>query len=740
MMTRLETELPALPETGLARREFLIATAGVGGGLVLGFLLPRVMGPQAKHGAETSTFRTESRPFVPNAFIRVDPDGLVTLTVHKVEMGQGTFTSIPMLVAEEMDIDLAKVKLEQAPADDKKYADPILGSQVTGGSTSIRGAWKPLREAGAMARILLLTAASKQWNVPLEECTTSGGMISHGKSGKTVSYGEVAGAAALLPIPQKVQLKDPQHYRLIGTPAKRLDTPSKVNGQAKFGIDAQVPNMKIATVAASPILGGKLTSVDDSKARSIKGVVQVVKLEDAVAVVADHMWAAKQGLAALDIKWDGGRNASLDIKDIVGQLQEASNNQGRAAPGVVARSVGDFRKTFEQSKHRFEATYQVPFLSQAGLEPMNCTVHVQPDRCDIWVGTQVPTLAQAGAMTLTKLPAEKIFIHNHYIGGGFGRRLDVDFINQAVAIAKQLPYPVKVVWTREEDMQHGIYRPYYYDKLSAALDDQGKPIAWSHRVTGSSVMSRWVPQMVENGLDPDAVEGARDPLYARDNLLVEYIRQEPPGIVTGWWRGVGVTHNMFMIESFIDELAHLAKQDPLAYRLSQIDHVPRAKAVLQLAADKAGWGGALPQNQGRGLSVQFAFGSYVAQVAEVEVGKDDIRVKRVVCAVDCGTVVNPDTVVAQMEGGIIFGISGALYDQITVKQGRVEQSNFDNYRVLRMNEAPVIEVHLIRNNEAPGGVGEPGTAAVAPAIANAVFAATGKRIRTLPLVPSLMQT
>lgn len=718
---------------GLARRDFLIAGAALGGGLIIGFALPRWRGKDEPLAPRASA----PDRFSPNAFVRIDREGVVTLILHKVEMGQGTFTSIPMLLAEELGADITRVKLEQAPADDKLYADPILGSQVTGGSTSIRGAWKPLREAGAAARMMLVSAACDDWKVKPEECRVEQGMIYHDETGRRAPFGEVVEAAAKLPLPEKIPLKDPKDFKLIGQPVKRLDSPGKVNGKAVYGIDVRVPGMKVATVAASPVLGGKLKTINDTKAREVKGVVDVVKLESAVAVIAEHMWAAKQGLAALELQWDGGRNATISHADIVAQLKQASQDEGRAAPGVVARADGQFKKVYARAENKFEATYQVPFLSQAALEPMNCTVHVQKDRCDIWVGTQVPTLAQAGAVSITKLPANKVFIHNHHIGGGFGRRLDVDFINQAVAIAKQVNYPVKVIWTREEDMQHGIYRPYYYDHLAAALDKSGKPIAWSHRVTGSSIMSRWVPQLVENGLDPDAIEGARDPLYAENNLLVEYVRQEPPGLITGWWRGVGITHNTFMIESFIDELAHKMKADPVEYRLGLISHAPRAAAVLKKAAETAGWGAPLPKGHGRGVSLQYGFGSYVAQIAEVELAGEEIKVRRVVCVIDCGTVVNPDTVIAQMEGGLLFGLSGAMWGEITVKDGRVEQGNFDTYRVARMQDTPAIDVILMPSGDEPGGVGEPGTAAIAPALTNAIFAAGGKRIRTLPIQTAL---
>lgn len=727
-----------LSEQGMKRRNFIIAGAAAGGGLLIGFAFPHMFGRKDDQPAKGDAAEAPADGFSPNAFIRIDKEGVVTLVMSKVEMGQGTFTSITMLIAEELGVDPSQVKLAQAPADEKKYADPMLGGQVTGGSTSIRGAWEPMRKAGAVARTMLVSAASQEWNVDAGECQVENGHVLHRASGKKSGYGDLVEKAATLPVPQEVALKPAKDFSLIGKSIKRVDSSSKVNGQAIYGIDVKQPGMKIATVAMCPVLGGKLVSVDDAKALAVKGVHKVVKLDDAVAVIADHMWAAKQGLAALTIKWDGGRNETLMMEEIVDQLAQAASDKGRAAPGAVARADGNFKETFANAPVKFEATYQMPFLAHAAIEPMNATVHVQKDRCDVWVGTQVPAMAQAGAVGITKLPPEKVFIHNHHIGGGFGRRLDVDFINQAVAIATHVDYPVKLIWTREEDMQHGIYRPYYYDRLSAGLDKEGNIIAWKHQVTGSSIMSRWIPQFVKNGLDSDAVEVAREPLYAPANIFVEYIRQEPPGMLTGWWRGVGATHNTFMVESFIDELAHKVGKDPLAYRLASMENAPRARHVLELAAEKAGWGQPLPQGAGRGLSVQYAFGSYVAQVGELEVKDEEVYVKRVVCVVDCGVMVNPDHVKAQMEGGIVFGISGALWGEITVNNGKVEQSNYDNYRVMRLHETPQIDVYLVESTEAPGGIGEPGTAAVAPALTNAIFAATGKRIRQLPISKSLV--
>jgi len=720
----------SISKGGISRRTFLKASAAAGGGLLLSFSLPALM--RNAEAAETATANT----FAPNAFIRIDRQGRVTLVVHQVEMGQGTYTSLPMLLAEELEVDLAQVHLEHAPPDDKLYANPLIGFQATGGSNSVRGAWEPLRRAGATARSMLMSAACATWNVDSNSCRAEKGEVIHVPTGRKLNYGALVDKAATLPVPDQVTLKDPKDFKLIGTPVKRLDSHDKVNGKAQYSIDVKVPGMKIATVAACPVFGGKLARVDDGKAKAIKGVHQVVRLDDAVAVIADHMWAAKQGLAALDIQWDEGPNAKLGTADIVQQLEAASQK-----PGVVARKDGDVAKAMAGAAQKVEAVYQVPFLAHAAMEPLSCTVHVRKDGCDVWVGTQVATRAQATAAQVTGFPPEKIRVHNHLLGGGFGRRLDVDFITQAVQIAKQVDGPVKVIWTREEDIQHDIYRPYYYDRLAAGLDGQGMPIAWSHRVTASSILARWYPPAFKEGLDPDAVEGAAEPPYALPNVLVDYVRQEPPGIVTGWWRGVGPTHNIFVVESFIDELAAAAKKDPVEYRRALLGKSPRARAVLDLATEKAGWGRPLPEGHGRGVSVQHAFGSYLAQVAEVAVSKEgEVRVQRVVCAVDCGMIVNPDTVKAQMEGGIIFGITAALFEEITIKDGRVEQHNFNDYRILRINEAPVVEVYLVKSAESPGGIGEPGTSAIAPAVTNAIFAATGKRIRKLPVKPDQLRS
>ena len=707
------------PTTDLSRRRFLQTGAAAGGGLLLSFTLPFA----ASDAADAAP------PFAPNAFIRIGRDGKIVLVMPYVEMGQGTYTSIPMLIAEELEVDLSQVSLEHAPPNEKLYVNPLLGVQATGNSNAVRAAWKPLREAGATARTMLIAAAAKKWNVDPASCRPQKGVVLHEPTRRSAKYGELSTEAARMPVPEKVAVKRPEEFRLIGTPAKRLDTPGKVNGAAVYGIDVRPPGVKIATLAQSPVFGGRVKSADDKAAKGVKGVRQIVRLDDAVAVVADHMGAAKKGLAALKIEWDEGPHAALTTEDIARELEQAT-----LKPGAVAQNVGDVDKAIAGAATKVEATYQVPFLAHATMEPMNCTVHVRKDGCELWLGTQAIARVQAAAAKVTGLPLDKVVVHNHLIGGGFGRRLESDGAARAVEIAQHVDGPVKVVWTREEDIQHDMYRPYWFDRISAGLDAKGMPIAWNNRFAGSSVIARWLPPAFKNGLDGDTTEGAIDLVYALPNMHVEYVRVEPPGIPTAFWRSVGPSHNVFVTESFIDELAAAAKQDPVAYRLALLDKTPRAKAVLQLAADKAGWGKPLPDRSGRGVSLQFVFASYMAQVAEVEVANDGaVRVRRVVCAVDCGTAVNPDTIQAQIQSAAMFGVTAALYGAITLKDGRVQQSNFHDYPVLRMNEAPAVEVHIVQSTEPPGGMGEAGTSCVVPAVTNAIFAATGKRVRKLPV-------
>jgi isoquinoline 1-oxidoreductase beta subunit len=660
----------------------------------------------------------------------------VTLVMPMVEMGQGIYTAMAMLLAEELEVGLDQVRLEHAPPNNALYANSVFQDQTTGDSASIRAFWLPLRQAGAVGRTLLIEAAATQWGVDASGCRAQHGAVVHIATSRRLTYGALVHAAAALPVPARdsVVLKRPEDFTLIGTPAKRLDTPDKVDGRTEFGIDVKLPGLKIAAIAISPVLGGKPRSMNEAAARAVRGVRQIVTIDEAVAVVADHMWAAKKGLKAAAIEWDDGPHASVDSASLTRQLEEASKQ-----PGVVAHNVGDAEKALAGAAQRIDAVYQLPFLAHAAMEPMNCTVHYRQDACDIWVGTQVPTRTQTFVAEMTGLPKEAIRVHNHFLGGGFGRRLEADGTLLAVKIARHVSGPVKVIWSREEDIRHDLYRPYYYDRISAGLDTNGAPVAWTHRVSGSSIFARWLPPLFKNGLDSDAVQVAIEQPYTFPNVHVDYVRVEPAGVQTTWWRGIGATHNVFVVESFIDELAHAARQDPLAYRKALMTN-PRALVVLTLAAEQAGWGKPLPARWGRGLSVQFAFGSYLSQVAEVEVTPDGaIRVHRIVCAADCGIVINPDTIAAQVEGGTLFGLTAALYGAITLKNGRVEQGNFHDYRPMRMNEAPVIETHLVKSAESPGGFGEAPTAAVAPAVTNAIFAATGVRIRTLPIDTAVLK-
>ncbi|MCK1743137.1 xanthine dehydrogenase family protein molybdopterin-binding subunit [Bradyrhizobium sp. 139] len=721
-------------ESAMSRRTFFQGT-----GLLLGFAMTGartepVFAARASQVTENEVMGT----FAPNGFIRINPTGVVTLIIPMIEMGQGVYTSLSMLLAEELEVKLDQIQVQHAPPNDALYVNSIIGIQNTGGSASVRAFWTPLRQAGAVGRSLLIAAAAKRWNVDPATCRAKEGVVFDAPGSKELSYGELANAAAKLTVPPaaKVKLKDPNEFTLIGTRAKRLDSAIKVDGRALYGIDARLPGMRVAAVAIAPVLGGKAKALDEKAALAVKGVRQVVNIDEAVAVLADHMGAAKKGLEAASVAWDDGPNGKVSSADIVKQLEEESKN-----PGAVARKVGDVGKAIAEAAQRVDAIYQVPFLAHAAMEPMNCTVHLQKDRCDIWVGTQAPTITQAQVAELTRLPMDAIKIHNHLIGGGFGRRLEADGTILAVKIAKHVDGPVKVIWSREEDIQHDMYRPYYLDRLSAGLDAAGKPVAWMHRIAGSSVMARYYPPYFKDGLDPDAIEAAAEPPYALPNVHVDFVRVEPTGVRTSWWRGVGPTHNVFVVESFIDELAHAAKQDPVAYRKGLLGHNPRALAVLSLAAEKAGWGAPLPARHGRGISVQFAYGSYTSQVAEVEVAANgSVKVKRIVCAIDCGMYVNPDTIEAQIQGGTLFGLTAALHGSITFKDGRVEQSNFDSYLPMRIDEVPVVDTHLVKNAEAPGGVGEAPTAIVSAAVTNAIFAATGKRLRSLPVDTNVLKS
>ena len=673
-------------------------------------------------------------PFAPNAFIRIDTDGAVRLVMPSVEMGQGIYTGASMMLAEELGVGLGQIKIEHSPPNDQLYANPFLGGQITGGSTSTRSQYQVLREAGAVARTLLIQAAAERWHVDPSTCTVAQGVVSHSSSGRKLGFGALAKSAGALPMPAKVTLKDPKDFTLIGKPLRRIDSADKTKGATQFGIDVRVPGMKVATVKACPTFGGKLIGVDERRARAIAGVIDVIRLDNAVAVVGEHFWAAKQGLEALDILWDPGENADLTTTDLRGALASALAN----GVSIVAREDG---KRPAEGK-LIEALYQSPMMAHAPMEPLNTTVFVTAEKCEIWVGTQVPTRCVAGAAKITGLPADKIVLHNQYLGGGFGRRLESDSVEQAVKIAKQVKYPIKVIWTREEDIRHDIVRPMYHDEISAVLGTDGRPVWFGDRITGGTVLGRWAPMaMGKNGLDGDLVECAAKTPYEIPNVKVEWIRHDmPDGLLVGWWRGVGPTHNLFVVESFMDELAHAAGKDPLEYRRALLQKNPRVLALLNLAAEKIGWNSAaLPPRVGRGIALGEPFGSHVCTIVEAEVtAQGEVRLRRAVVALDCGIAINPSSIEAQVQGGLIFGLSAALYSGITVKKGAIEQSNFHDYRSLRINEAPLIEVHCVPSTQPPGGLGEVATAIAAPALGNAIFAACGVRLRTLPVERRLL--
>ncbi|MGV8917708.1 MAG: molybdopterin cofactor-binding domain-containing protein [Pseudomonas sp.] len=717
-----------LLSAGLSRRGFLTTSLTLGGGLMVAVHVP-AFGQSAKD---------KSKALQPNAFITVDSNGHVTVTSLYTEMGQGVFTSMAMLVAEELQVDLKNITVEQAPADDKRFAHGIFGTQITGGSATIRAAYPSMRKAAATARVLLITAAAQQWKVSPDTCKAEHGVVI-GPNGKKLAYGQLVSAAASLQVPTDVPLKAPTSFTVIGKSFHRVDTSGKVNGTAKFGIDTHLPGMLHAAIANCPVFGGKLKNVDDSKALAVKGVVKVVRLEDAVAVVAEHTGAARKGLAALVIEWDEGENAQVSTQTIADGVVEALKGKG-----IVSLNKGSFEDALKaEGARQVDYQFHSPNLSHAPMEPMNCTVQVGKDHCDIWLGTQAPVRAQAAAMAITGLPVEKVNVHNHFLGGGFGRRLDVDYVENATRIAMQFKVPVKTTWSREQDIQHDVYRPYFYDEVSAVVDKNGMPTAFKHRFAGSAVEARYNPMWLQNGLDTDAVDGAPS-TYDFANHYVEFVAHElPMGMNSGFWRGVGPTHNMAVLETFIDELASEAKQDQVAYRRALLQDKPRALAVLNLAAEKANWGAPVEAGSGRGIAVvgSVSWNSYAAAVVDVKVDKSgQVTVTHVTTAIDCGQQINPDGIVAQMMGGHMFGLTAALFGNITLKNGRVEQSNFHDYQILRMNQAPSVEVHLVDNHEDPGGTGEIGTAVIQPALLNAVFAATGKRLRRLPIDSQQLKT
>jgi isoquinoline 1-oxidoreductase beta subunit len=708
-----------------SRRDLMAGAAG--SAFVLAFHVP-LRGLAAPAAA---------RAFAPNAFIRIDLQGAVTLVMPQVEMGQGVYTALSMVMAEELDADWSRVKVEHAPPDEQHYANPMLGLQATGNSNSIRAFWKPMRLAGAGARACLVQAAARDWGVTASECRTQEGAVIHDRSGRRAAYGTLVGRASVIEPPKDPPLKDVSAFRLIGRPLKRLDTREKADGTARYGIDALPPGVKFATLVACPVLGGKVAHINERQALALRGVRQVVVLEDVVAVVGEHMWAAKCGLEALDVRWEEGANAVVSSDLIWSRLRAAS-----LRTGSVAREDGDVPRTLGADEAPasgvLAATFEMPLLAHACMEPLNCTLHVTATQAEVWIGSQVIERVRAAVAKAVDLPENQVTVHNHLIGGGFGRRLEADMAYTAARIARHVDGPVKVVWSREEDIRHDMFRPAYHDRLWAKLQGE-RIVGWRHRVTGSAVLARWAPPAFRNGVDPDGVDSARDIPYEIPNLRVEFNREEPPGINTAFWRGVGPNNNVFAVEGFMDELARKAGKDPIEFRRIHLNKTPRLQAALDLVREKSGWGSALPARCGRGVSAQNSFASYIATVVECEVSESgEVTLRRVTTAVDTGIAVNPDTVVAQLQGGHIFGLTAALYGEITVEKGRVQQSNFHDYRMLRINQIPPIDIHVIKSGESPGGIGEAGTTAALPALRNAIYAATGVALRRMPIDRKLL--
>jgi isoquinoline 1-oxidoreductase beta subunit len=714
-----------LNRSGPSRREFLKATAVA---LTIGF---EWLGPSRRALA----VGPNPAVFAPNAFLRIGADGSVTIIAKHLEMGQGSYTGIATVLAEELDADWAKVRVESAPANVKLYANFAFGMQGTGGSSAMANSWTQLREAGAKGRAMLLGAAAKEWKVPVTELTTDQGVVYHTASKRQASYGSLAGKAAALPVPDKVTLKDPKEFKLIGLKAPRVDVPAKVDGTAQFTLDVALPGMLVALLKRPPLFGATVKSFDAAAAGAVPGVVKVVQVPAGVAVVAKGFWAAKRGRDALIVEWDETRAEKRSSSQIMSEYRRLAEQ-----PAASARKVGDAGATIKNAAHTVSASYEFPYLAHAPMEPLDAVVKLTAGSCEIWAGDQFQTIDQANAAKAAGLEPQQVTINTLYAGGSFGRRANVwsDYIVEAVTIAKAYGAdgtPIKLQWTREDDLHGGLYRPMYFHKLEAGLNEKQELVGWRHVIVGQSIMGGGPMDavMVKNGVDATSVEGAANIAYAIPHIDVGLSTTKSPVPVL-WWRVVGSSHTTFAVEAFIDEVAHAAGKDPYTFRRDLLEHEPRLKAVLELAADKAGWSsGPLPKGKGRGIAVAEAFKTFVAQVAEVTV--DDagqVTVDRVVCAVDCGIPINPDVIAAQMEGGIGFGLGAVLYGAITLKDGRVEQDNFNGYRVLRINEMPKVEVHIMPSTEAPTGVGEPGVAPIGPAVANAIFAATGTRVHLLP--------
>lgn len=706
-----------------SRRHFLKTTAAGAGCLVVSFFVP------GANRLLQAAAAADGPPFKPNAFLRITADDRITVLLAHSEMGQGIWTALPMLIAEELDADWNRITVEHGPAGPDYFA---VGApmQFTGGSSSTRSEFERYRRAGATARALLVEAAAKKFGVKANACRTENGRVIAGD--KSARYGELVDAAAALKAPKTVALKDPKDWKLIGKPTKRLDSPEKIDGRAKFGMDVQFEGLLTAVVARSPVFGGTVSSFDATATKQIPGVRDVVQVPSGVAVVADHFWAAKRGRDLLQVEWNLGPNEGLDSATLREEYTKYASDGG-----TVAAQAGDAAAAFGNTSNRIEADYAVPYLAHAPMEPLNCAVKIGADACEIWTGTQFQTLDQAVAARITGLKPEQVTIHTLFLGGGFGRRATPtsDFVSEAVEVAKAAKKPVKTVWTREDDIRGGYYRPAFVHRVAVGLDSAGKPVAWQHRIVGQSILANSpFASMIKDGIDATSVEGVADSPYVKDvpDHRVE-LHSPEVGVPVLWLRSVGHTHTAFVMESVIDELAKAAGQDPLVYRRDLLQKHARHLGVLELAAEKAGWATPLPKGRARGIAVHESFGSYAAQVAEVSIVDGAIRVHRVVCAIDCGIAVNPAGITAQMESGIVFGLSAALYGRIDLTKGRVQQSNYHDYRVLRMNEMPQIDVHIVASTANPGGIGEVGVPPVAPAVANALFALTGERQRELPL-------
>jgi isoquinoline 1-oxidoreductase beta subunit len=717
------------------RREFLkTAGAATTVALTIGF---EWLGPSRRAVAAVAS----APVFAPNAFLRIGADGSVTIIAKHVEMGQGAHTGIATVLAEELDADWAQVRVESAPANAKLYANLAFGAlQGTGGSSAMANSWSQLREAGAKGRAMLLSAASKDWKIPVSELTVDKGVVSHAATKRQASFGALAGKAAALPVPDKVTLKDPKDFKLIGHQLPRVDVPSKVDGTAQFTLDVALPDMLVALLKRPPLFGATVKSFDPAAAGAVPGVVKVVQVPHGVAVVARSFWAAKQGRDALQVEWDDGQAEKRSSSQIMDEYRHLAEQ-----PAVSARKVGDAAAAIKNSTHTVSASYEFPYLAHAPMEPLDAVVKLTAGSCEIWAGDQFQTIDQANAAHAAGLSPQQVSIHTLFAGGSFGRRANVgsDYIVEAVSIAKAYGAdgtPIKLQWTREDDLHGGLYRPMYFHKLEAGLNEQKELVGWRHVIVGQSIMAGGPFEvMVKDGIDPTSVEGAATIAYKIPNIDVE-LSTTKTGVPVLWWRVVGSSHTTFAVEAFIDEVAHAAGKDPFSFRRDLLEHEPRMKAVLELAADKAGWSNPLPKGKGRGIAVGEAFKTYVAQVAEVSVDdKGRVTVDRVVCAVDCGIPINPDVIAAQMEGGIGFGLGAVMYGAITLQGGHVEQDNFNSYRVLRLNEMPKVEVHIIPSAEPPTGVGEPGVAPIGPAVANAIFAATGTRVHVLP-IPKFSKT